>query len=67
VLYPDSVTRTAGPSEKGRDFVVEDTDALGLSRNIIVQVKAWFGEVDHAALDHGLRAVGYVLTNPNTS
>jgi hypothetical protein len=54
VLYPGSVTRTAGPAEKGRDFVVEDTDALGLSRNVIVQVKAWFDEVDADALDHGL-------------
>lgn len=55
VLYPGSVTRTAGPAEKGRDFVVEDTDTLGLSRNVIVQVKAWFDEVDTHALDHGLR------------
>lgn len=54
VLYPGAVRRTAGPAERGRDLVIEDIDGLGLSRNIIVQTKAWFGTVDTRALEHGL-------------
>jgi hypothetical protein len=54
-LYPNAVRHTAGPAESGRDFVIEDTDALGLSRTVIVQVKSWSGHVDERALAHGLR------------
>jgi hypothetical protein len=54
VLYPNAVRHTSGPAEQGRDFVIEEVDALGLSRNVIVQVKAWSGEVDEHSLDHGL-------------
>lgn len=53
-LYPDAVRHTAGRSEAGRDFLIEDTDALGLSRRLIVQVKAWSGTVAPDLLDHGL-------------
>jgi hypothetical protein len=53
-LYPDAVSHTAGPSEKGRDFVIEDVDSLGLSRTVIVQVKSWSGAVDVGGLAHGL-------------
>ena len=54
-LYPSNVAHTAGPAEHGRDFVIEDVDALGLSRTIIVQVKSWSGSVDRRGLEHGLR------------
>jgi hypothetical protein len=53
-LYPDAVTHTAGPSERGRDFVVEDVDRLGLTRTIIVQVKSWSGSITNESLEHGL-------------
>lgn len=53
-LYPGSVTTTAGAGEKGRDFVVEDTDKMGLSRSIVVQVKSWSGSVSEEHLNHGL-------------
>lgn len=55
VLYPGSVRHTAGPAENGADFMVEHTDPLGLTLNVVVQVKAWKGTVDAEALDHGLR------------
>jgi hypothetical protein len=53
-LYPDAVTHTAGPNERGQDIVVEDVDRLGLTRNMIVQVKSWSGPISQDSLDHGL-------------
>lgn len=53
-LYPNAVKHTAGPAEHGRDFVIDDVDTLGLSRCIIVQVKAWRGSVNDEGLRHGL-------------
>jgi hypothetical protein len=53
-LYPGAVTHTAGPAERGRDFVVEDEDRLGLKRTLIVQVKSWTGSITQDWLEHGL-------------
>lgn len=53
-IYPDSVFDTSGPSEKGRDLVVEDTDRLGLTRSLIIQIKMWEGAVNVRDLEHGL-------------
>jgi ribosomal protein L13E len=54
-LYPDAVSHTAGPAERGRDFVVEDVDSLGLTRTVIVQVKSWSGPISQHSLMNGLR------------
>lgn len=53
-IYPGAVTRTAGPAEQGRDFVVQETDRLGISRNLVIQVKTWAGTVNEADLKHAL-------------
>jgi hypothetical protein len=46
-LYPrGTVDVTAGPAEKGADFVVEDVDRFGFARRIVFQLKAWDGQVD---------------------
>ena len=60
-IYPGAVTRTAGPAEEGRDFVVQETDRLGISRSLVIQVKTWPGEVNEgdfkSALNQLERAV----------
>jgi hypothetical protein len=53
-LYPSAVRHSAGPAERGRDFVIHDIDTLGLTHSIIVQVKAWHGHIGYSDLEHGL-------------
>lgn len=54
IYSKEAVIPTGGAGEKGRDFVVEEVDKLGLSRSIIVQVKSWSGCVGDGDLRHGL-------------
>lgn len=44
LLY-DEVERTAGPGERGADFVCSFSDGLGVPHNVAVQVKMWTDEL----------------------
>lgn len=50
-----TVDVTAGPAERGADYVVDDVDPFGFERRIVFQLKAWDGVVDDLGVLDQLR------------
>lgn len=58
-LY-ENVERTAGPLERGADFICDSTDGLKISHRVAVQVKKWSGKSD---LSHPLAQIKEAYSN----
>ncbi len=56
----DNVESTAGPLERGADFICDSTDGLRISHRVAVQVKKWSGESD---LFHPLAQIKEAYSN----
>lgn len=56
----ENVERTAGPKERGADFICDSTDGLKISYRVAIQVKKWSGESD---LSHPLAQIKEAYSN----